>query len=75
MNEVGKLLKCDRCGGTVFLKEIEEKVQDGGYTRTKQYEDTPEGWEWDSRERKDLCPGCAEIFNRTFDNFYGREVK
>ena len=40
----GENLVCDVCGRTVFLKYIETKEYDGGYTMVRVYEEKPEGW-------------------------------
>lgn len=59
--QVGKLLECDRCGKTVFLKRTGEYVADGGYVRKDTYEDRPEGWLYETRVGH-LCPVCAEKY-------------
>lgn len=59
----GKLLTCDLCGKTVFLKYVETKAYDGGYTRDRRYEDKPDGWQaWHVSNviKSMLCPSCNE---------------
>ena len=59
----GKLLTCDLCGKTVFLKYVETKAYDGGYTRVRRYEDKPDGWQvWHVSNviNSMLCPSCNE---------------
>lgn len=43
MTREGKEIKCDRCGESVFLNKIENKVTDGGFTKTDVYEPKPKG--------------------------------
>lgn len=59
----GKLLTCDLCGKTVFLKYVETKAYDGGYTHVRRYEDKPDGWQaWHVSNviNSMLCPSCNE---------------
>lgn len=42
--QIGKLLSCDRCGETVFLKWEGMSEFDGGYSKIQHFEKTPEGW-------------------------------
>ena len=64
MSEVeGKLLTCDPCGATVFLKYLETKQYDGGFTKERRYEDRPAGWQtWNVAGviHSTLCPSCNE---------------
>lgn len=62
----GKLLTCDLCGATVFLKYIETKDYDGGFTHVRRYEGRPEGWQtWhiDDIVNSTLCPSCDKKMN------------
>lgn len=69
MSEVcGKLVTCDRCGETVFLKVTGEKVADGGFTRWNTFEAFPEGWEW-HHEPGRLCPKCNEEYKKLLKDF------
>jgi len=59
----GKLLTCDLCGATVFLKYVETKEYDGGFTHVRHYEDVPEGWgsiHFGSIVFGTLCPSCNQ---------------
>lgn len=62
MSEIeGKLLTCDLCGETVFLKYVETKDYDGGFTKARVYEDRPDGWQtWIVTNviHNTLCPSC-----------------
>lgn len=58
----GKLLTCDCCGETIFLKYIGDGETDGGYTRWRKYEKA-DGW--DSLRIGDynlanICPKCLK---------------
>ena len=74
----GKLLTCDRCGKTVFLKELEAKGKDadGGYTRWNEYkhEEPPEGWSrkyfGDYIKSYNLCPECSKELEVTREQFF-----
>ena len=69
MSEVnGKLVSCDRCGDTVFLKCIGEKELDGGYTRYNTFEAMPTGWEYHVEVGR-LCPTCNEEWNNLVATF------
>lgn len=57
----GKMLTCDLCGATVFLKYVETKDYDGGFTRLRTFEKKPEGWQtWHVSNviSSTLCPSC-----------------
>ena len=77
----GKMIKCDRCGKTIFLKLLEEKDHDmdGGYTRwtTQTYEDKPANWKTvyfaTSWSGNDLCPDCYEVYLETHAKFWWRD--
>ena len=59
----GKLLTCDLCGATVFLKYVETKVYDGGFTHVRTFEKKPDGWQtWyvSNVISSMLCPSCNE---------------
>ena len=59
----GKLLTCDLCGATVFLKYVGDGEADGGLTKWRRYEDRPDGWQtWHVTDviHSTLCPSCNE---------------
>lgn len=58
----GKLLTCDVCGESVFLKYVETKDYDGGFTHLRTFEKKPEGWTYINpfKHEVQLCPSCAE---------------
>lgn len=69
MSEVnGKLVTCDRCDETVFLKCIGEGERDGGFTRWNKFESFPEGWERHS-EVGLLCPDCNRQYKSLVNTF------
>lgn len=68
MSEVeGKLLCCDVCGKTVFLKYVGDGESDGGFTRWRKYEDKPKGWGV-SYGLGMLCPSCSERIKVSIEN-------
>lgn len=80
----GKMVSCDRCGESIFLKELEvkEKDTDGGFTRWNEYkyEDLPEGWGTVSFGKglgssHMLCPCCSELFEKYRVMFFDAEEK
>ena len=42
--QIGKLLSCDRCGETIFLKWKGTRELDGGYSKVLDFEMPPKGW-------------------------------
>jgi hypothetical protein len=62
--KIGKLIICDKCGDTAFLKCIGEGETDGGYTRWNKFETPPEGWGYahDCEKTKKLCPKCYKTY-------------
>ena len=80
----GKLVMCDRCGESIFVKELvaTERETDGGFTRWNEYkyEDLPEGWSSATFgrgfcENYKLCPHCYELFEKYRKMFFGIEEK
>lgn len=59
----GKMLTCDLCGATVFLKYVEAKDYDGGFTHVRTFEKKPDGWQtWHVSNvvNSTLCLSCNE---------------
>jgi hypothetical protein len=52
----GRLVTCDRCGKSIFVKAIRDEERDGGFTRWTIFEDA-EGWDYECF-MGDLCPEC-----------------
>lgn len=77
----GKLVTCDRCGESIFVKELkaEEKDRDGGFTRWNEYtyEELPSGWDTVcfgyNFKGGMLCPKCVAIFELAREEFWGFE--
>lgn len=78
----GKMITCDRCGESIFLKELEvkEKDMDGGFTRWNEYkyEELPDGWanvlfDVGFGSNKVLCPECMSIFDKVRAEFWMEE--
>lgn len=63
----GKLIVCDRCGNSCFLKRIGEEA-DGGFTRWNVFEPEPIGWGYSPRIGR-LCPVCSSEYEKLIDNF------
>lgn len=53
----GKMVTCDRCGKSIFLKCTGEKEMDGGFTRWNTFEKLPDTW-GHHYEVGTLCPDC-----------------
>lgn len=69
--EVGRLITCDKCHATVFVKYKDTTHLDGGFTRINNFETPPEGWEWFPELVMYLCPECSsrwESFKERFKN-------
>lgn len=67
----GRLVTCDICGESVFLKCIGEGETDGGYTRWNKFEEAV-GWSRHCYEYMDICPSCTErISNAVKDEIEG----
>jgi hypothetical protein len=61
--EEGKLVTCDLCGATVFLRCVETREYDGGFSRVRTFEKKPDGWQtWHVSNviSSTLCPSCNE---------------
>ena len=78
----GKLVTCDRCGESIFVKELvaTERETDSGFFRWNEYkyEDLPEGWStvyFGEFVFYTLCPICYELFEKCRNMFFGIEEK
>lgn len=65
---VYKIVKCKRCGKTVFLKYLSTKELDGGFAKVDQFEKMPDGWR-NIFEIGTLCPVCAEKWEKAIQEF------
>lgn len=64
----GKTLTCDLCGSSVFLKFTGHGEVDGGYSRWREYEKPPEGWNTAMVSKiGDLCPTCSRRINEVVE--------
>ena len=72
--QLGKLITCNRCGETKFLKRTgEEGLSSYACPGTRStYEELPRTWIYDTKFGH-LCPHCAEIFVRWLKDFFGQE--
>jgi len=66
----GKLITCDRCNESVFVKYNKSSFTDGGFTENENYDPTPEGWVFEP-EIGHLCPVCHRVFKETMTKFLG----
>jgi len=72
----GQLVRCDRCGKTIFLKHLGEGSADGGYTRWDKFEPLPEGWGSHLIPTvKMLCPKCNGEYRSLIDSFMPKNTK
>lgn len=72
-SEIGKKMRCDRCGAECFLKLVGTDVLDGGYTRTNKFEEKPTGWGFvqngENTAYVDLCPDCYRKYTKMIQDF------
>lgn len=74
MEIIGKKIICDRCGEETFVKKIDTKETDGGYTKYDVYEELPKGWK--SRMEPGymlMCPSCNQEFDNLLKDFMKEE--
>lgn len=64
----GKLVTCDRCGETIFLKTTGEGELDGGFTRWNKFEPIPQGREHHC-EVGLICPDCNAKYKALVSTF------
>lgn len=67
----GYLVTCSRCGATIFLKKLETRTTDGGYTRYDVMEELPDDWLPIYELGGHLCPECSKEFKKLIHNFMG----
>lgn len=65
MEQIGKLVTCDRCGITIF---VEQKGTEEWSDRPA-YESLPRGWMRESQFGH-LCPSCARQFQLFCRDFF-----
>lgn len=73
MREKRLYVECDRCHTAITVKQDSRgsTIVPGTVRRRLDcYEDLPEGW-IHTPDNKDLCPDCAERYQRAMDSFYG----
>ena len=71
-SKIGKMIVCDRCGGSVFLECTGEGETDGGYTRWNKFEAAPEGWDR-HLDIGMLCPKCNSLYMDIIKSFMNKE--
>lgn len=69
----GKMLTCDVCGKSIFLKFVGEREADGGYTKWREYENA-DGWSSIHVGKISLgnvCPKCFERIEKSLTEIIG----
>ena len=68
--QIGKMITCDRCGKTVFLKYTGTTSLSEDYGKVDNFEKRPEGWEYHTnKELGLLCPECEGAYRRVVRKF------
>lgn len=68
--QIGKMITCDRCGKTVFLKCTGPIYLDGGFSKVVNFEKSPKGWEHHAdKELGLLCPECEIDYQKMVSKF------
>jgi hypothetical protein len=69
--QCGKLVTCERCGATIFLKTVGDGVTDGGFTRWNKFEPFPDGWESVHTLKTwiRICPDCLSEYKKIITAF------
>ena len=65
MEQIGKLVTCDRCGHTIFL----ERIGTEEWSNRAAYKDLPREWMQESQFGH-LCPKCAKEFQTFCKGFF-----
>ena len=64
----GKMLTCDVCGKSTFLRFVGEKEADGGYMKWREYEKS-DGWIMNVHVGdiwlQNVCPECGELLRKS----------
>jgi hypothetical protein len=70
MKSYGKIVTCDKCGASIFLKRVafgsvDEKADGDGhaYQSLNVYQNLPDSW--GEGFGMDLCPECMKDYERT----------
>ncbi len=69
----GRMLICERCGASVFVKALEPEVLDGGFTKVDRFEKA-DGWKTPIDLGELLCPECNEKWKSIVDEFMCRSI-
>lgn len=68
----GRMITCDRCGATVFVKKAARKEADGGFTTWDVFEKA-DGWTSGGLyidRIEDLCDKCSKEWESTKKKFF-----
>ena len=64
----GKLVTCDLCGESIFIKRTGVQELSGGFERNWTYEPMPNEWRQSWVKRYDTrCPNCSRRINAVID--------
>ena len=66
---IGKLITCDRCNESLFLRYTGTDHLDGGFTSVDKFEKKPDNWCHNYDLKMDLCPKCRIVFNDLIEKF------
>lgn len=70
--KIGKLIICDLCGASEFLRHVRTNVHNGGFTHVDVYESPPDGWEYSTDLRAKLCPNCSAAWEKCKEDYLNR---
>lgn len=73
MTEEGKLITCDRCGKTEFVKLKGQQVLDGGFTRNNTFEESAFAFEKLPTGYVNLCPDCHDEFVSAVNRWWNQK--
>lgn len=70
---VGKLITCDRCGATAFLRYLSSESRSGGFDKLDYFEKIPNGWQ-NHYGIGLLCSDCNSEYKRLVSDFMNLRV-
>ena len=70
----GKMVFCERCGQSVFVKLTGKDYFDGGFSSRDTFEQLPEGWKESVciEHYVTLCPNCYDEWQKVKERFFGK---
>lgn len=74
-SEIGRKIRCDRCGAECFLKLRNPEETGRVYITDDKFEDKPSDWGhvpgWTGKGYVDLCPNCHGEYTEMIRAFMG----